>query len=342
MDLRKVALLAAVAVVLSGSAALRAQDNRDVQIGVQQTVTINVGGKPISGQVDLARNVVYIKSEGLPLAGSKGAQARWTAKESAVLYAARNLLLMTVGMWMEGRMSAAEGRLIESKVAAAFKGAVKTGKIYDDPKKNHGPLPDDLASSLGWQADEFDPNDGIFTVVMEAPFAGAGSVSAAMCTPSVSQQVHQALGNMAEAHPEAKVELQDVPMDTRALAPSAGATTGVIVDCRGLGLRVALNPKVFKGDAPIYGSQVNTNAAVERGIAGYISAGDYEKYTKGDAAVARIVKERVGASPMTVKAAEAKGTKSVALSAEDADKMVAANEKGHFFERLAVMFVINE
>lgn len=337
MSLKKV-LLAAAAAAFLGGAPLGAEDNRDVQIGVQQTVVVNVGGKPISGLVDVGRNVVYIKSEGLPKAGTRGAQARWTAKDAAMLYAMRNLLLMTVGMWMEGRMSAAEGRLVEDKVAGAFKGVVKAGKIYDDPKRNRGPLPDDLASCLGWQPDEEDPNDGVFTIVMEAPFVGQGSVTAAIC----QQQVQEALGKLESAPPEAKVEYQNVPMDTRALQPSPGAPTGLIVDCRGLPLRVALNPKIFKGEEAIYGSQVNANAAVEKGIVGYLSAADYEKYLKGDATIAKIVKERVGDAPMTVKATEPKGSKSAVLSAADADKVVAANDKGHFFERLAVMFVVSE
>ena len=115
MRLSKVLCVGALAAAIS-AVPLQAGP-RDVAVGVQQHVTVNVNlgqnGVPhrIKGLVDYGSNLVYIKTEGLPKEGVRSkAQKRWTAREAAGLYAYRDLALMVVGMMVGGRIGAKRGR----------------------------------------------------------------------------------------------------------------------------------------------------------------------------------------------------------------------------------------
>lgn len=340
MRLSKVLCVGALAAAVSAVPVQAAR--RDVAVGVQQHVTVNVNlgqsGVPhrINGLVDYGNNLVYIKTEGLPKEGVRSkAQKRWTAREAAGLYAYRDLALMVVGMMVGGRIGAKEGALVESMVAGAFKAKVRGGKIYDDPNDPKMRALG-LAKDLGWNRD-----DEVYTIVMEARLYGAESVSDAWCSEQVQQalakieemkpQQAAAPGGLEEATPTAPVQYSNVePVKS---APALGAKTGVIVLCDGLGVQAGLAPKIFRGEQgdAIFGANVPTKVAVEMGAVGY-AASEAEARKNS----------RVGSDPIVIKGIKKRGNYGVAISEEDADMLLKENEKGKFLDSFSVVFVVKD
>ena len=106
--------------------------------------------------------------------------------------------------------------------------------------------------------------------------------------------------------------------------------TGLIVDCRGLGLTKAMSP-VIKDDSnqPIYGyANLNYDNVVSQGMASYATS-------TSDGV------SRAGSNPLVVKAVRVEGTTKCnpVVSAEDASKILSANTASHFLDKCAVVFV---
>lgn len=112
---------------------------------------------------------------------------------------------------------------------------------------------------------------------------------------------------------------------------SSSGYTGLIVDCRGLGLTKAMSP-VIKDDTnqPIYGySNLNYDNVVSQGMASYATS-------LNDGV------SRAGSNPLVVKAITVEGYASKCnpvVSAADASKILSANQIGHFLDKCAVVFV---
>lgn len=106
--------------------------------------------------------------------------------------------------------------------------------------------------------------------------------------------------------------------------------TGLVVDCRGLGLITAMSP-VIKDDSsqPIYGAKnLNYDKIVDQGMASYVTSP-----TDGAS--------RVGSNPLVVKAIKVEGSTpcNPVVSAADASKILSANQVSHFLDKCAVVFV---
>ncbi|MBD3393136.1 MAG: hypothetical protein GF418_13525 [Chitinivibrionales bacterium] len=110
--------------------------------------------------------------------------------------------------------------------------------------------------------------------------------------------------------------------------------TGLIVDCRGLGIKPALSPRVLDSEGrEIYGSAyVSKEWAVKYGMVGY--AKDVAKAAK---------LERVGENPGQVKAAKASGDNKtdVVLSDDDAEDIRSAAKNLKFLSECRVIFVVD-
>ena len=109
-----------------------------------------------------------------------------------------------------------------------------------------------------------------------------------------------------------------------------------MVDASGLGLSPTFSPVIYDVNGrAVYGMQnVDSAIAINRGMVGYANA--LENATSGS---------RVGTNPFVVKAVEVRGGKNssnrvnVVVSAEDADRILLANEKSAFLPQGAVVFV---
>jgi len=110
--------------------------------------------------------------------------------------------------------------------------------------------------------------------------------------------------------------------------------TGLIIDCRGLGVKPALSPRVLDGSGrEVYGSAYVTKEwAVKYGIVGY---------SKDIAAAAKL--DRVGKKPGQIKAEKAIGDNKtdVAIADADAEDIRSAAKNLKFLSECRVIFVVD-
>ena len=104
--------------------------------------------------------------------------------------------------------------------------------------------------------------------------------------------------------------------------------TGLIVDCRGKEISTAIVPaiKSMSGEKIYSYEQVSRQTAVSMGIV------DYADSIESGA-------ERAGSNPLIVKAVKVSGECDAIVSADDANKILAANQSTNFLNNCMVVFV---
>jgi hypothetical protein len=110
--------------------------------------------------------------------------------------------------------------------------------------------------------------------------------------------------------------------------------SGLIIDCRGLGIKPALSPKVLDEDGrEIYGSAfISKDWATKYGVVGY---------SKDVAEAAKL--DRVGKTPGQIKAAKAAGQNStdIVISNTDASDVRSASANLKFLSECRVVFIVD-
>lgn len=128
------------------------------------------------------------------------------------------------------------------------------------------------------------------------------------------------------------VQLQRVGGATPGAANAA--YTGLIIDCRGLGVRPAMAPKVVdEAGNEVYGSKfVSREWAVQYGMVGYDK--DLNRARQND---------RVANNPLVIKGLRASGQNKtdVVISSSDAALIHQAAANQNFLDKCKVMFIVN-
>lgn len=170
---------------------------------------------------------------------------------------------------------------------------------------------------------EYKGSDGYYYATVRVPVFGSHSIASAVLPrhekieplPQPQVKILQPSAEAKESH------------DTIVLA---GGYTGVVIDCRGLGLTTAMSPviKTDKG-ASVYGyKNLDPDLVISKGMASYSSS------------VPR--SGRAGSNPLVIKAVDVEGYGSKCnpvISSMDANRMLAENANAHFLEACAVVFV---
>ena len=110
-----------------------------------------------------------------------------------------------------------------------------------------------------------------------------------------------------------------------------GSYTGLIIDCRGLGLTKAMSPVIKSNDGQsIYGAKnLDYDKVVSQGMASY-STNINENVS------------RAGSNPLVIKALKVEGNASKCnpvVSDNDASTILSANKNSHFLDNCSVVFV---
>ncbi len=158
-------------------------------------------------------------------------------------------------------------------------------------------------------------SDGSVEVTMEIPLDGIGGLGETL----YGDEVDESPSMTAFAGKKSQKEV---------------IFTGLIVDCKGLGIKPAMSPRILdQAGKEVYGSAyVSKEWAVKHGMAGY---------AKEVAAAAEL--ERVGQTPGEIKAAKAAGENrtDVVISNSDAADVRSAAENLKFLSECRVVFVID-
>jgi hypothetical protein len=205
---------------------------------------------------------------------------------------------------------------------------------------------------------ESDDEDGSYRVTIQVPLTGKNALTGLVLpnvlrTPRVSAPVEIATHpGVVPSDPRTSPPLVSMPtppmpsvpqgpaalnLEPELLTPAGdqGPFTGVIIDARGLHMQPAMSPRLFDAlGKEIYGTvNVDASFAEEVGIAGYMGT-----------IRAAMALERVGKRPLVIRAI---GTpdqfrRYATISAEDAQRLLAANAQTRFLEKCAVAFIVDE
>ena len=328
------AATAAAAAILLVPSVVSAQVN--VQINVRGGGKVDVDRNPVvdtvengKGRINYAAGVVKATGYGAIPKGYPPPQAKLMAMGAAKADALRNLA-MTVSSIQVTATTKVRNYVLQSDVVET-----KLETILQSPRV---------------VSEKFN-NDGTATVIVELPMYGEDSIASVV---------------LPEVLPERPVEIPEAPAgvsvfkgpDEPAVAiktPRAnrpeyrlpngvepgltplsenGPFSSVIVDCRGLGINAVMSPKLFDTTGrEVYGTvRVSPEYAIETGIASYPRS-----------MAEALASSRAGSHPLIVRAIRAgdRNRFNPVISMEDADRILAANNRDHFLERTAVVFLVD-
>jgi len=246
-------------------------------------------------------------------------QADALARRAAIVDAYRNLAGIVYGVELENHTTVQQLAVKKDTIKTAISGAINNARITDEEQLDNGnyqvtlcmPIfgqrnslasalwqDKDSASNFSNQNDSANPTSTVSTVaVMPVPPVITQSPTVVATTPTV------------------------VP---------AGAITGIVIDCRGMGLERAMAPNILDNSGrTIYNSKnVEDSAIIKNGLA---------SYSKSDSP-SNI--DYAGANPLIVKAVSLMDfNRNPVVSKEDGDKILAANQNYAFLKKCAVVFI---
>lgn len=227
------------------------------------------------------------------------------SREAAIMAAQRNLIGIVQGMQINSTTTMRDLIIADDNVNRKISGTLRGAQIIEEEVTN----------------------DGGYYVKMRVPIYGVGESIAAAVIPALRPSEPQPFNppNLQTLNPSI---VQDV---------QSANYSGVIVDTSGLGITETFSPVIYDiNGRAIYGIENLQNDALIIGE-GMVS---YSNSINDATAM-----QRAGSSPLIVKAVSVRGggnsvnKVNAVISAEDADKILLANEKNHMLDNCAVVFV---
>lgn len=258
-----------------------------------------------SESVSFDNNSIVVTEMGLPKASdTKIGHKKAHARRAAVLNAYRQLLEEAKGVWVKATSSTEDLEFGSEIVQAKIEGVVKNAKVIKE---------------------EWNPEEEIYTVTVEMPLYGAtNSLASAIIPDNIPQE------NIFTPTTYSAPNLTNTDRDNARMSAN-GNYTGLIVDCRNMGLEPVMAPTIVDANnKPFYGLRnIDHNMVVSNGMCSY--SRDLNSCS------------RAGSNPLVVQAIGFQQGKPVngspMVSNEDALKILAENERSHFLDRTAVVFV---
>ena len=268
--------------------------------------------------VDWNKNVIRATGGGVAPAGARTmAQARMMARRSAIADAYRQLAEFVGGVNVDSEttvdMAAVQSDVIKTKVQATIRGA----RIVSEGQTG----------------------DGGYEVTMEVPMFGVSALAGAVLDrpaaieafPQQDTSVAPAPVNTSEEGRWTTAPATSSTTSSAAAAPDGkaiGSFTGLIVDCRGLGLKPVMSPVIKNTNgSPIYGyKNLDYDKVIQKGMAAYAS--DMNSAT------------RAGSNPLIVRAVSLENHNGTpVLSVADANRVLIENGATHFLDNTNVVFL---
>lgn len=245
--------------------------------------------------------------------------ARENAIRAAKLDALRNILETIKGMYLNSETTVRNAMVESDVIRTQVEGIAQGFRIVDGPRYL---------------------SDGSVEVAYEMPITG--QLSEALLPSQFGGGQFMAGGQMlcptcGQPWPQSRpvppgIQLQQYGGTTQ--SATNAVFTGLIIDCKGLGIRPAMVPKIVdESGNEIYGSKfVSREWAVEIGMVGYDK--DVNRARQND---------RVTNNPLVVKGLRASGQNKtdVVVSAADAALIQQAATNQNFLDKCKVMFIVN-
>ncbi|UCE06887.1 MAG: LPP20 family lipoprotein [bacterium] len=269
--------------------------------------------------VNWTNQVVRAIGIGAPNPNLPIAAQRTAAIRAAKLDAVRNLLETIKGIYLTSETTVRNSIVENDVIRTRVEGLAQNFKQVEGPRYM---------------------SDGSVEVVVEMPITGA--ILDALLPSQFGGGQFMTVGQMVcptcgQPWPQGKpvppgVTLQQIGVTTP--MATSGVYTGLVVDCKGLGVRPAMAPKIVDEQGnEIYGSKfVSRQWAVEIGMVGYDK--DLNRARQND---------RVTNNPLVVKGLQASGPNKtdVVISSADASLIHQAAANQNFLDKCKVMFIVN-
>jgi hypothetical protein len=278
-----------------------------------QNVNQQIGS---NGTVDWSNQIIRSTGIGSPNPNMPETAQRAGAIDAAKKAALRNLLETVKGMTLDAETTVRNFMVENDVINTRVSGVVRNFTVVDTKYMSTGDIEVTVEMPIsGALADALLPQQmGGMTL---------GPVSGAVC-PCCGQP-----------WPAGRPVPANVNLN-QPVAPTStgGAYTGLIIDCKGLGIRPAMAPKIMdESGQELYGSKfVSRDWAVQIGMVGYEK--DVNRARSND---------RVTANPLIVKAIKSSGPNKadVVVSAASATAIRNAASSQNFLDKCKVMFIVD-
>jgi hypothetical protein len=269
-----------------------------------------------NGRVNWGAGYIEARGEGAYPPNASQGQARLMARRAAIADAQRNLLETVNGVRLTAETRVRNFIVESDAIATRVEGILKNATVVSEKDKGN-----------------------TYEVVMRAPM---GSITALAIEASQAPERFDLSQEQVDAilSPPAEVTIPSQPPRPRPQPPTIRPNpskpyTGVIIDARGLDLRPCMCPKIRREDgSEVWGTlNVSPELAIEYGIAAWLrDTKDLEHPA---------IRKRIGDNPMFLRAVGVAGAGrgDAVLKADDAQRLLEANQQNRFLEKLAVVFL---
>lgn len=262
-------------------------------LGMLLTVLLLLTSIKVEAATDWNTGVITATGAGIPTTGTVGAQARMTARRAALVDAYRQLLEMTKGVQVDAETTVEMMMVTSDVVRTRVSGVINGARII---KENY-------------------TADGGYEVTLQIGMFGQNSLAETVIERPTEIVPFPAPQTTVPSKPSVKITVH-------------GNYTGVVIDCRGLGLNPVMSPviKNSKGEK-LYGHKnINPDYVIANGMAGYA-------HDMGMAS-------RAGSNPLVIKAERlADHNANPVISVDDGNLMLLENNSGGFLSQTAVVFL---
>ncbi len=263
-------------------------------------------------------NTITAVGIGSAPASVSAGQADALARRAAIVDAYRNLAGIVYGVELENHTTVQQLAVKKDTIKTAISGAINNARITDQEQLDNGNYQVTLCMPIFGQRNSL--ASALWQDKVAMPdFASQGEPAAPVATvPAVTET------------PMPAVATPPAAATTTTTVTPAGAITGVVIDCRGLGLERAMAPNILDNSGrTIYNyKNVADSAIIKNGLA---------SYSKSDSP-SNI--DYAGANPLIVKAVSLLDfNRNPVVSKEDGDKILLANQNYAFLKKCAVVFI---
>ena len=252
-----------------------------------------------------------IRAEGTgvaPMNTVSAAQARALARRAAIADAYRQLAEQIRGVDVDASTTVENMMVTNDTVRTHVSALVRGARIIEEKALR----------------------DGAYTVTLEVPVFGVSSLAGSVFTPNTTRERWASPDSVYDRTTPAAPARRSPSTSSAGSAPSGravGGYTGVIIDCRGMGLRPVMSPVIkAENGRPIYGyKNLDSDTVIKNGMAAYVRS-------ESDAT-------RAGHNPLVVRAVAVDAGANPVLSSDDARRVLIENGASGFLDATNVVFI---
>lgn len=309
-------LLATVILCIGVSSSPFAQQRQQIRVQYQATIE-RLTEKAV---INWTSGYIEARGESVYPEGMSRSQARLMARRGAIVDAQRNLLESLAGVQLTAETTMKNSLLVSDVVQTRVEGFVRGAVVVREQDKGD-----------------------TYEVTLRLPLGEVASLAHEVQREPqrYELQPEEVQQWSPPVMPEERIRVPAEPPRVRPVPnvptqlDSEKAITGVIIDCRGYGLRSCMSPRIRRPDgSEVWGTvQVSPEFVNEYGVAAYLSERNLNLLKSPE------ISRRIGENPMLLRAIGVAGTGKTdpVLSDADADRLLEANRRFRFLDEFRVL-----